>query len=92
YGLKVSCGILFNHESPRRGVEFVTRKVTDYVARLSIKIKEAEEIEKKTGVFAYTTKNLELGNLDAYRDWGHAKDYVRAMWLMLQAENSDDYV
>lgn len=69
-------GILFNHESERRGLEFVTRKITDAVARI------------KLGVQDY----LELGNLDAKRDWGHAKDYVRAMWLMLQQEQPDDYV
>lgn len=69
-------GILFNHESPLRGVEFVTRKVTDGVAR--IKLGKAKE--------------LRLGNIDAKRDWGHAADYVRAMWLMLQQEAPDDYV
>lgn len=69
-------GILFNHESPRRGVEFVTRKVTDAVARI------------KLG----KQKELRLGNLDAKRDWGFAGDYVKAMWLMLQQEQADDYV
>ncbi len=69
-------GILFNHESPLRGIEFVTRKVTDGVAR--IKLGEAKE--------------LRLGNIDAKRDWGHAADYVRAMWLMLQQDAPDDYV
>jgi GDPmannose 4,6-dehydratase len=69
-------GILFNHESPRRGLEFVTRKVTDAVARI------------KHGV----QKELRLGNLDAQRDWGFAGDYVRAMWLMLQQERPNDYV
>jgi GDPmannose 4,6-dehydratase len=76
FGLHASSGILFNHESPLRGIEFVTRKVTDGVAR--IKMGMADE--------------LLLGNLDAKRDWGHAKDYVRAMWLMLQQETPDDYV
>ncbi|GJE61055.1 GDP-mannose 4,6-dehydratase [Methylobacterium trifolii] len=76
FGLHASNGILFNHESPVRGVEFVTRKVTDGVAR--IKLGLAEE--------------LRLGNIDAKRDWGHAKDYVRAMWMMLQQEKPDDYV
>jgi GDPmannose 4,6-dehydratase len=76
FGLHASSGILFNHESPLRGIEFVTRKVTDGVAR--IKLGLAQE--------------LQLGNLDAQRDWGHAKDYVRAMWLMLQQDKPDDYV
>lgn len=69
-------GILFNHESPRRGLEFVTRKVTDAVAKI------------KLGM----SRELRLGNLDAKRDWGYAGDYVRAMWLMLQQENPEDYV
>ena len=76
YGLHASCGILFNHESPRRGETFVTRKVTRAVARI------------KHGLQA----RLYLGNLDARRDWGYAPDYVRAMWLMLQQEQPDDYV
>jgi GDPmannose 4,6-dehydratase len=76
YGLFACCGILFNHESPRRGKEFVSRKITDTVAR--IKYGQAKE--------------LRLGNLSARRDWGYAKDYVRAMWLMLQQEQPDDYV
>jgi len=76
FGLHASSGILFNHESPLRGVEFVTRKVTQGVAR--IKLGRARE--------------LRLGNIDAKRDWGHAKDYVRAMWMMLQQETPDDYV
>jgi GDPmannose 4,6-dehydratase len=76
FGLHASSGILFNHESPLRGVEFVTRKVTDAVAR--IKLGKASE--------------LRLGNIDAKRDWGHARDYVRAMWLMLQQDGADDYV
>ncbi len=76
YGLFACSGILFNHESPRRGLEFVTRKVTDGVARI------------KLGM----TDTLSLGNLDARRDWGFAGDYVRAMWLMLQQERPDDYV
>jgi GDPmannose 4,6-dehydratase len=76
FGLHASSGILFNHESPLRGIEFVTRKVTDGVAR--IKLGRARE--------------LALGNLDAERDWGHARDYVRAMWLMLQQDKPDDYV
>ena len=69
-------GILFNHESPLRGVEFVTRKVTDAVARIKLGMQ----------------KELRLGNIDAKRDWGHARDYVEAMWLMLQQDKPDDYV
>jgi GDPmannose 4,6-dehydratase len=76
FGLHASSGILFNHESPLRGTEFVTRKVTDGVAR--IKLGQARE--------------LRLGNVDAKRDWGHAGDYVRAMWMMLQQDKPDDYV
>ena len=76
YNLFAVSGMLFNHESPRRGLEFVTRKVTDAVAR--IKLGRAKE--------------LRLGNLDAHRDWGFAGDYVRAMWLMLQQDAPDDYV
>ncbi|PCJ56972.1 MAG: GDP-mannose 4,6-dehydratase [Candidatus Hydrogenedentota bacterium] len=76
YDMFACSGILFNHESPRRGLEFVTRKVTDGVARI------------KLGV----AKELRLGNLDAQRDWGYALDYVRAMWLMLQQDTADDYV
>jgi GDPmannose 4,6-dehydratase len=76
YGMKIWNGILFNHESPRRGTNFVTNKV----------VKEAVKI--KLGL----SNELKLGNLDATRDWGHAKDYVEAMWLMLQEETPDDYV
>jgi len=76
FGLHASSGILFNHESPMRGIEFVTRKVTDGVARI------------KLG----KQKELRLGNIDAKRDWGFAGDYVEAMWLMLQQEVPDDYV
>ena len=76
FGLHASSGILFNHESPLRGIEFVTRKVTDAVARI------------KLG----KQKELRLGNIDAKRDWGFAGDYVEAMWLMLQQEAADDYV
>ena len=76
FGLHASSGILFNHESPLRGIEFVTRKVTDAVAR--IKLGKQRE--------------LRLGNIDAKRDWGYAGDYVEAMWLMLQQEHADDYV
>ena len=76
HGLHASSGILFNHESPLRGIEFVTRKVTDGVARI------------KLGMQA----QLKLGNIEAKRDWGHARDYVEAMWLMLQQPVADDYV
>jgi len=76
YNLYACSGILFNHESERRGKEFVTRKITDAVARI------------KQGV----QDHLELGNMDSKRDWGHSKDYVKAMWLMLQQEIPDDYV
>ena len=76
YGLHASSGILFNHESPRRGETFVTRKITRGLSRIS------------TG----EQNVLSLGNLDARRDWGHAKDFVRAMWLMLQQDEPDDYV
>jgi len=76
YGLYVACGILFNHESPRRGIPFVTRKITRAAARI------------KHGL----DKKLFLGNLDAKRDWGYAGDYVEAMWLMLQQDKPDDYV
>lgn len=76
YGMHASCGILFNHESPRRGETFVTRKITKAVARIA------------TG----QQKKLYLGNLDAKRDWGFAGDYVEAMWLMLQQDKADDYV
>src|SRR6187399_2273515 len=76
YDLFAASGMLFNHESPRRGIEFVTRKVTDGVARIKLGL----------------TDTLSLGNLDAQRDWGFAGDYVRAMWLMLQQDKADDYV
>jgi len=76
YGLHASSGILFNHESPRRGETFVTRKITRGLSRISVGEQEC----------------LYLGNLNAKRDWGHAKDYVEAMWLMLQQDEPDDYV
>ncbi|RJQ27231.1 MAG: GDP-mannose 4,6-dehydratase [Peptococcaceae bacterium] len=76
YGMFACCGILFNHESPRRGLEFVTRKITDGVARIKLGL----------------AGELRLGNLEARRDWGYAGDYVRAMWLMLQQEEPDDFV
>ena len=76
YNIQASSGILYNHESPRRGFEFVTRKITSHAARIKLGL----------------AKELCLGNLDAKRDWGHARDYVRAMWLMLQQDKPDDYV
>lgn len=76
YGMFACSGILFNHESERRGHEFVTRKITDAAARIKLGVQD----------------HLELGNMDAFRDWGHAKDYVYAMWLMLQQEKPVDYV
>ena len=76
FGLHASSGILFNHESPLRGIEFVTRKITDGVARIHLGL----------------ARELRLGNLNATRDWGHARDYVKAMHLMLQQDTPDDYV
>lgn len=76
FGLHASSGILFNHESPLRGIEFVTRKISDGVARIKLGL----------------ARELRLGNLEARRDWGHARDYVRAMWLMLQQDTPGDYV
>jgi GDPmannose 4,6-dehydratase len=76
YGLHASSGICFNHESPRRGLEFVTRKVTNGVARIKLGVQE----------------KITLGNLDAARDWGYAGDFVEAMWLMLQQDEPEDYV
>ena len=76
YDMFACSGILFNHESERRGKEFVTRKITDAVARIKLGVQD----------------HLELGNMDAKRDWGHSKDYVKAMWLMLQQNTPDDYV
>jgi GDPmannose 4,6-dehydratase len=76
YGLHASSGILFNHEGPRRGIEFVTRKVSNAVARIKLGLQH----------------ELVMGTLDSKRDWGYAGDYVRAMWLMLQQDEPDDYV
>jgi GDPmannose 4,6-dehydratase len=76
FDMHASSGILFNHESPLRGIEFVTRKITDGVARIKLGL----------------ARELPLGNLEAQRDWGHARDYVRAMWLILQQDTPDDYV
>lgn len=76
HGIWACSGILFNHESPRRGYEFVTRKITSHAAKIKLGLET----------------NIRLGNIDAQRDWGHAADYVRAMWLMLQQDEPDDYV
>jgi GDPmannose 4,6-dehydratase len=76
YGIKASCGILYNHESPRRGYEFVTRKISSHAAKIKLGL----------------AKEVRLGNLDARRDWGHAREYVRAMWMMLQQDEPEDYV
>ena len=76
YGMHASSGILFNHESPLRGLEFVTRKVTDGAARIKLGL----------------ANELRMGNMEAKRDWGHARDYVKAMWLMMQQDVADDYV
>ena len=76
YGMHASSGILFNHESPRRGLEFVTRKITWHAAAIKLGLRS----------------ELSLGNLDAARDWGYAKDYVEAMWLMLQQDTPQDFV
>ncbi len=76
YGIKATSGILYNHESPRRGFEFVTRKITSHVAKIKLGL----------------AKEVHLGNLEARRDWGHAREYVRAMWMMLQQDEPDDYV
>lgn len=76
YGIRGWCGILYNHESPRRGYEFVTRKITSHVARIKLGL----------------SGELRLGNLDAQRDWGHAREYVKAIWLMLQQDEPNDFV
>jgi GDPmannose 4,6-dehydratase len=76
YGIHASSGILFNHEGPKRGLEFVTRKVTNAVARIKLGLQD----------------EISLGNLDSSRDWGYAGDYVEAMWMMLQQDDPDDYV
>jgi len=76
YGIHASCGILFNHEGPRRGLEFVTRKISNAVARIHLGLQD----------------HIELGNLDSKRDWGYAGDYVEGMWRMLQQEQPDDYI
>ena len=106
YGIHASCGILFNHESERRGENFVTRKITNYVASLKCELdntggtdegvqssvtRECVFWQGKDGSY-YSLPHLQLGNLDSHRDWGHAEDYVRGMWLMLQQDEPNDYV
>jgi GDPmannose 4,6-dehydratase len=76
YGIHASSGILFNHEGPKRGLEFVTRKVTNSVARIKLGLQDG----------------ITMGNIDSSRDWGYAGDYVEAMWMMLQQDEPDDYV
>ena len=110
YGMHASSGILFNHESERRGEQFVTRKITKWIGgfvgfkealrrEYNLKIFKTEFSEDKiifkcgvTNQVLSSYPKLRLGNLDASRDWGHAEDYVRAMWLMLQQDSPDDYV
>lgn len=101
YGIFGSCGILFNHESERRGENFVTRKITKWIGEFLYWI-ERQGLDTDVRHFEFDEDNihtnresfpkLRLGNIDAYRDWGHAEDYVNAMWLMLQQEDADDYV
>ena len=106
YGLHATCGILFNHESERRGENFVTRKITKYVAGLKCLmddtgVKDCDVLGSHRREVLYwdnqdgqevEIKYLELGNIDSHRDWGHAADYVRGMWLMVQEESPRDYV
>lgn len=101
YGLHASCGILFNHESERRGEKFVTRKITKWIAGFK-SCAEAQGLDTESRHFEFdkdyihsrrsSYPKLRLGNIEAFRDWGHAEDYVNAMWLMLQQEKPDDYV
>tara|TARA_R110002050_G_scaffold56774_3_gene127647 strand:- start:3691 stop:4917 length:1227 start_codon:yes stop_codon:yes gene_type:complete len=101
YGLHASCGILFNHESERRGENFVTRKITQWVAGFK-NWAERQGLDTNPDNFKFGDENiygngesypkLRLGNIEAFRDWGHAEDYVNAMWLMLQQKDPDDYV
>lgn len=101
YGLHASAGILFNHEGPRRGDNFVTKKITNWIADFKIWIKENDlDVDGLTfdedyiygKILEQKFSKLRLGNLDAYRDWGYAGDYIEAMWLMLQQDCPDDYV
>lgn len=96
YGLHASAGILFNHESPRRGAEFVTKKITNWITEFRAWRKKThmymdagDDIQSREGTLF---PKLRLGNLDAKRDWGHARDYVEGMWSMLQQDKPDDYV
>jgi GDPmannose 4,6-dehydratase len=101
YNIFGACGILFNHESERRGENFVTRKITKWIAEF-VRWSEVQGLDSSPenfrfeGDYIYSNRDsfpkLRLGNVDAYRDWGHAQDYVNAMWLMLQQETPDDYV
>jgi|TARA_R110002167_G_scaffold39474_4_gene121892 GDPmannose 4,6-dehydratase len=98
YGLFTCCGILFNHESPRRGEKFVTRKITKWIGEFvrwvdgkeNIITGDQDSIQSLDPIDTFP--KLRLGNLDAHRDWGHAKDYVLAMWMMMQHDKPDDYV
>jgi len=96
YGLHASCGILFNHESELRGEAFVTRKITQWVASLVDEVATTngycEPLTQVDDLTFSEDMKIHLGNIEACRDWGHAEDYVRAMWLMLQQETPDDYV
>ena len=100
YGIHASCGILFNHESPRRGANFVTRKITKWIGEFRNWIGYHSSWEDPEVTFSEDSihcngesfPKLRLGNLDASRDWGHAEDYVKGMWMMLQQETPDDYV
>tara|TARA_R110000824_G_scaffold113321_1_gene262991 strand:+ start:1746 stop:2861 length:1116 start_codon:yes stop_codon:yes gene_type:complete len=101
YDIFGACGILFNHESERRGENFVTRKITKWIAEF-VRWAEVQGLDASQGSFNFegdlissgrdSFPKLRLGNVDAYRDWGHAEDYVNAMWLMLQQQKPDDYV
>ena len=102
YGLFACSGILFNHESPRRGETFVTRKITKWLGEFTRWLNEIGNVDgfndnyivgpRTTKDIDHTFPKLRLGNIEAYRDWGHAKDYVEAMWRMLQQDEADDYV
>lgn len=91
YGMFVACGILFNHESPRRHMDFITQKVTYAAASIKLGIKTSEDLNEEREPIIKNGK-VSLGNLDAKRDWGYAGDFVEAMWLMLQKEKPDDLV
>lgn len=93
YDLYTSCGILFNHESERRGDKFVTKKITRYINELYQHIKESKTLGLDFSTYVdNSSPKLSLGNIYASRDWGHAEDYVQAMWMMLQQDEPDDYV